>query len=118
MYQKTERLLRVAFILYPVDSIISNKVRKIPMFLNSVIVLRNEIRIVVVTLSGDYLPVIKAGGQAFKMPFTHQCCLIADSLQQLRESLLRTVKYASGIILEFIGATLLSCYHTGATGTT
>jgi len=40
-------------------------------------------------LSGDYLPVIKAGGQAFKMPFTHQCCLIADSLQQLRESLLR-----------------------------
>ena len=65
MYQKTERFLRVAFILYPVDSIISNKVRKIPMFLNSVIILRNEIRIVVVTLSGDYLPVIKAGGQAF-----------------------------------------------------
>ena len=96
--QKTERFLRIAFVFYPVNGVVSDKVRDISMFLDSVIVLCDEIRIVVVALSGDNLPVIKTGRQTFKMPFTYQCCLITDFLQQLRKSLLRTVEYASGII--------------------
>ena len=115
--QKTERFLRIAFVFYPVNSVVSDKVRDISMFLDSVIVLCDEIRIVVVALSGDNLPVIKTGRQTFKMPFTYQCCLITDFLQQLRKSLLRTVEYASGIIIEFISTTMFTCYHAGTTRT-
>ena len=115
--QKTERFLRIAFVFYPVNGIVSDKVRDISMFLDSVIVLCDEIRIVVVALSGDNLPVIKTGRQTFKMPFTYQCCLITDFLQQLRKSLLRTVEYASGIIIEFISTTMFTRYHAGTTGT-
>ena len=114
--QKTERFFRIAFVFYPVDSIISDKIRDVSMFLDSVIVLCDEIRVVVVSLSGNNLPVIKAGRQAFKMPFTHQCCLITDFLQQFRKSLLRTVEYASGIIIEFIGTTMFARYHAGTAG--
>ena len=115
--QKAERFLRIAFIFYPVDSIIGDKVRDVSMFLDSVIVLCDEIRIVVVALSRDNLPVIKTGRQALEMPFAHQCGLVTDFLQQFRESLLRTVEYAGGIIIEFIGTAMFSCYHAGAAGT-
>ena len=74
-------------VFYPVNGIVSDKVRDISMFLDSVIVLCDEIRIVIVALSGDNLPVIKTGRQTFKMPFTYQCCLITDFLQQFRKSL-------------------------------
>ena len=56
--QKTERFLRIAFVFYPVNGVVSDKVRDISMFLDSVIVLCDEIRIVVVALSGDNLPVL------------------------------------------------------------
>ena len=45
----------------------------------------------------------EAGWQTFQMPFADQRSLITYLLQQLRECLLRTVEYASRIIVEFIG---------------
>ena len=88
MNQQTKRLLRVTLIFHPVNGIVSDKIGYVTMPLNGIIILRNKIRIIIMPLSGNNFPVIKAGGQAFKMPFSDQCGLITGFLQKLRESLL------------------------------
>ena len=67
-----ERFFRIAFVFYPVNGVIGNKIRDVSMFLNSVIVLCDEIRVVVVSLSGNNLPVIKAGRQTFCLLIHHK----------------------------------------------
>ena len=55
------------------------------------------------------------------MSFTPQVLvggLVSGLLQQLRKSLLRTIKYTSGIIIEFISTTMLAGNHAGTAGTT
>ena len=117
MNQQAERFLRISLVFHPVDSIIGNQIRDISVFLDGIIILCNKGRIIVIPLSGYYLPVIKSGWQTFQMPFADQRSLITYLLQQLRECLLRTVEYASRIIVEFIGTAMLTRNHTGTAGT-
>ena len=57
--EQAERLLVITLVFHPVDGIIGNDVGYVTVLLNGIILLRNEIRIIVIPLSRHNLPVIK-----------------------------------------------------------
>ena len=116
MNQQAKRFIKITFVFHPVNGIIGNQICDISVLPDGVVVLCNEIRIVVIALTGNYFPVVKSGRKAFKMPFAYQCGLISGFLQQFGECLLSTIEYTSGVIIEFVGTTVLARYHAGTAG--
>ena len=60
MNQQAKRFALVTLILHPVDSVISDQVGDITVFLNGIVILCNEVGIIIVALSGHNLPIIEA----------------------------------------------------------
>ena len=117
MNQQAKRFLGITLILHPINRIISDKIGYIPVTTHRIVILRDEIRIIIISLSGHNLPIIKSAGQALQMPFADQCRLIAYLLQKLRKSLLGAVEHTSRIIIKLIRATMFARYHTGTART-
>ena len=86
--QDTERLILIPLVLHPVDGVICNEVRHIAMFLYRIIILGDEVRVIVIALSGHNLPIVETGRQTFEMPFADEGCFITGLLQEFRECLL------------------------------
>ena len=60
---------------------------------------------------------VEPGRQGLQVPFADQRRLIAGLLQQFRESLLRPVKLAMGIVIKPVLMAMLSRNHTGTART-
>ena len=59
MNEQAERFLVITLVFHPVDGIIGNDVGYVTVLLNGIILLRNEVRIILIPLSRHNLPVIK-----------------------------------------------------------
>ena len=116
MNQDTERFVLVPLVLHPVDGVIGDEVRHIPVLLYRIIILGDEVRVIIIALSGHNLPIIEAGRQAFEVPFADEGRFITGLLQEFRKGLLRSVEHASGVVVELVGATVLTGNHAGTAG--
>ena len=77
----------------------------------------NEGRIVVFSLPGDNLKVVKTRRCTHQMPLPYQASAVACLLQKLGHSLLRTVEHTVLVIGKAVFVAMLARYHTGTTGT-
>ena len=60
MNQQAERFLRVSLVFHPINGIVRYKIGDISMFLNRIIFLCDEIRIIIISLSRNDFPIIKS----------------------------------------------------------
>jgi len=97
MVHHKERFIAFA-IFEPVDAEIGYKVRNITgvLFRNSHL---NKFGIVVNSLAGQDIPVVKAGRVSSEVPFADYCGFIARLLQEFREGLLGAVK--AQVVLDY-----------------
>ena len=117
MNQYAERTLLIAC-PNPLETLVGNDIRKIATLYNRIALHRNETRIVVITLLGNYLPIIKTCRQCTEMPLTDDGRLITSLLQQLGERLLLGIEHAGRVIEETILRRMFTRQHTGSTRTT
>ena len=66
--------------------------------------------VVVVALSGEYVVVVEAGGQAHEVPLAYHRSLVACLLEQLGEGLLRAVE-ALGVVGKAVGVAMFASEH-------
>ena len=111
--QQAERLVPVPSVFHPIYGVVSDYVREVSLLYDSVIVHRNESRIIIFSLPRYNLPIIKTGRKALQMPFSYNSCLIPRLTEQLGEGLLRIVKHACRVVIKEISAGMLSGYHAG-----
>ncbi len=64
--------------------------------------------IIIRSLSGQDVPVIKAGRVGFEVPFADHCGFVADFLQQFGEGLLAAVKLFS-VVDDAVNVTVFAC---------
>src|SRR5688572_2959117 len=98
----------------PVDSKIGREVSYITFcfFANTIL---NKIRIIIFSLPGQYIPVIKPYGIRDQMPFANNGSLVACIMQNCSNGLLFVIKFAV-IIRESVYMTVLAGKHYGTTG--
>ena len=112
MQEYSKRFGLISLILQPIYSYVGNQISNISLSLYCIIIHTNKIRIIIIALTGKNFPIIKSRRQTFKMPLTHQCCLVSGFSEKFRHCLLRRVKNTSGIIGESICMTVFSRNHT------
>ena len=117
MDEEAERLVFVALVFHPIDALVRNQVCQIAFLDHGIIVHGDERRIVVITLTRQDFPMVKARGQAYQMPFADEGCLIPRLAKQLGHSLLGAVEHAGRIVREAVGMAMLARQHTGTAGT-
>ncbi len=101
-------------VLDKVESDIRDNIRDIAWILFSLAHL-DEVRIVVVPLSGKDVPVIEARRVAFEMPLADHDCLVPGLLEEFGKCLLRAVK-PQRVVPQAIEMTVLSGQDYRATG--
>ena len=76
----------------------------------------DEYRVVVISLSGEDVPVIESRGIAHQVPFPDHRRLVSARLQQLRQCLLAAVEDAVLVVRETVGMTVLAGQQAGPGG--
>ena len=103
-------------VVQPFLAILRNEVGDIAHVLRRV-VLRDEIRIAIVSLVIENHPMVETGRLGNQMPLSDNGRFIAVSLQHFRQSELRTVEPLVGILHESVFMAMLSCQHGSAART-
>ena len=114
MQQQTERFFFLPFVLQPFQRQVRSDIGGIPFYLHFLTIIY-KIRIVIITLTNQNIPIIESRGIRGKMPFTNNSSLITCLLQQLREGLLASVK-PMRIIYKTILMAMFSRQHTRTAG--
>ena len=112
--EQAEGLLGIALAVEPREGLVRDEVRDVAFVAERVAGLQDEVRVVVVALIGDNLPVVEARREALQMPFADDRRFVARPAQQLREGLLRTVEDTGRIVVETVLVRMLACEHAGA----
>ena len=112
--QQTERFFFLPFVLQPFQRQVRSDIGGIPFYLHFLTIIY-KIRIVIITLTNQNIPIIESRGIRGEMPFTNNSSLITCLLQQLREGLLASVK-PMRIIYKTILMAMFSRQHTRTAG--
>ncbi len=116
MDQQAEWFPGIALTLHPVYCLIRDDICQITMTDYRVPRLFYKLRIVVVALPRDNLPVVESGRKCVQVPFPDQGCLITCTLQIFRERRLRSVEHIRFIRPESIGVAVLARQHACTRG--
>lgn len=116
VHHETEGLLRVASVLEPLDALVGDDVRDIAFAAHRVSRLPDEVGVVVVSLPGQYFPMVEARREAFEMPFPDDGRFVSGLAEEFGEGLLRAVEHAGGVVVESVLVRMLPGEHAGAAG--
>ena len=116
MQQETEGFILVSLMAEPIQRQVRRDVGGIPLDLPLLSII-NEGRIVVIALANQDIPVIKACRIRGQVPLPDHRRLVTRLAQQLREGLLTAIK-GMRIVDKTILVAMLTCQHTGPTGST
>ena len=108
VYHNAERLGLVPSVLQPFQTLVGDDIGHIALLHGPRAVHPDELRIVVVSLAGKNLPVVKAGRIGLKMKLAYHRSLISDFLQKLRKCCLTEIENVAGIAVEMVGAAMFS----------
>ena len=106
----------VALILHPVDSLVCDDIGQVTLLTISLAVHLDKVGVVVIALTWDDVPIVKACGSRHEVPLANECGLVARLLHQLRHSLLRTIEDAVLIVGKAIFVAVLTSEHTCTAG--
>jgi hypothetical protein len=115
MEQQAEWLILIP-VFQPVDAKISDQVCYVT-FNPALFSHFNKIRVVVITLAREDIPIVKSGGITFQVPFPDHGCLVTRLLKQFGESHLAAVKNLR-IIPVSVDMRKLPGQHHGPAGST
>lgn len=114
--EQAERLSLVPAVFHPVYGVVSDDVGDVAVPVDGAVLHGDEVRVVVVSLAGNNLPIVESGREAFQMPFPDDGCLVACLLEQFRKCLLGGVEYAGCVVVEPVCARVFSCEHACPAG--
>src|SRR5450759_2705473 len=93
MHHKHKGLSRVLYLSHPLDTFISNDFSYISVFFVSAF-LSDKIRVIIITLSWQDIPMVKSGRIRFEMPFANHSSCVTGFLEKFRKCLLRAIKWS------------------------
>ena len=115
VHEESEGLVFVARLIEPVNGFVSDNVREVAFYhIGTVGIV--EVRVVIVALCGEDVPMVETGGTAHEVPFTDQRGLIAGFLEQLGHGLLRAVEDAVLVVGKSVFVGVLTGEHAGTRG--
>ncbi len=113
--QQKEGAVGLTLLIHPGDGLVRQEIGEITLLNMRFPVHGDERGIVVITLTGNNLVMIKARGCADQMPFTYDSRGITRLLHQFGHGLLTAVKDAVLVVRKPILVAVLTCDHTGTT---